>query len=240
MSPILTVARRELRAYFNSALAYAFIVSFLVVCGVFFFFVNGFFAANQASMRLWFGLMPIVLSVLLPALTMRLWADEKRQGTYELLRTLPFSETQLVLGKHLAVFGLIGITALASLPVPALCSLFGRFDTGVIASSYIGLVLLASASASVGQLVSALSKNQITAFLVSVLVLLALNLTHVVTTWAALPSWLAAMFNWLSLGYHFTSFLRGVLDTRDVAYFVFLTAAGLYLAVKELRFAAWR
>ena len=156
MSPILTVARRELRAYFNSALAYAFIVSFLVVCGVFFFFVNGFFAANQASMRLWFGLMPIVLSVLLPALTMRLWADEKRQGTYELLRTLPFSETQLVLGKHLAVFGLIGITALASLPVPALCSLFGRFDTGVIASSYIGLVLLASASASVGQLVSAL------------------------------------------------------------------------------------
>jgi len=240
MRGAVVVAGRELRSYFNSPIAYIFMVTFLVACGVFFFFMQGFFAAGQATLRGWFGLMPIMLSVLVPALTMRLWAEEKRQGTYELLLTMPFSEAELVVGKYLAALAVVAAALAASLPLPLMVSLFGIFDAGQIAAQYAGILLLASASVALGQALSSLTKNQMSAFLASVVILVGLNLLAQVGVWLALPPFLAAVVNWVSLQFHFQSFAKGVLDTRDLAYFVVLTAGFLYLTAKNLAFGKWR
>lgn len=239
MSGALTVARRELNSYFNSALAYLFIVAFLVSCAVFFFFVGGFFAAGTASLRGYFGLMPMMLSVFLPALTMRSWAEERRQGTYESLLTLPFSELDLVVGKYLAVMAVVGIALLASLPVPLMVSAFGSFDSGALFGEYLGALLLASACAGIGQAISSYTKNQMSAFLVTAIALVGLNMAGLLVAWLDPPSWMASLINWISLGYRFSSFARGVLDSRDLAYFAMLTLGSLYLTMKNLSFGKW-
>jgi ABC-2 type transport system permease protein len=240
MNRTLTMAKRELNGYFNSPLAYIFIVSFLVSCGVLFFFVERFFAAGQASLRGYFALMPLVLSILVPALTMRLWAEERRQGTYELLLTMPFKDGELVVGKYLAAMAVVGTGLAFSLTVPVLVSLFGRFDFGIMVSEYLGAMMMASASVAIGQAVSGASKNQMTAFLSTVLVLLALSLLSQANAWLALPSWLAGAINWISLSYHFQSFSKGVIDTRDVAYFAFITLACLHLTTRFISTGKWR
>ncbi len=239
MKRTLTVARRELRAYFNSPLAYVFTVALLTLGSVFFFFVGGFFAANKASMRGYFGLMPLLLSILVPALTMRLWAEERRQGTYETLATLPFTEGQLVLGKHLAVMAVLALALALSVPLALMVSLFGRLDAGVVFSEYLGALLLASACAGLGQLLSSLTRNQMSAFIASALALLGLSLAYQLTVWLELPSWLAGFVNWLSLGYHYASFSRGVIDTRDLVYLLGISAGSLYLCARNLSFSKW-
>lgn len=240
MNGAMTIARRETGAYFNSPVAYIFIVAFLATSGFLFFFLERFFAAGQATMRGYFYLMPFVMAVLVPALTMRLWAEERRQGTYELLLTMPFTDTELVLGKYLASMSVVLVTLAASLPVPVMVSMFGRFDTGIIVSEYLGAILMASASVAIGQAVSGASRNQMSAFMVTVLLLLALSLLSQATTLVDMPAWLAGAVNWLSLSYHFSSFSRGVLDTRDLAYFVLLTAGSLVLTVRFLAEGRWR
>lgn len=240
MNGTMTIARREAGAYFNSPVAYIFIVAFLATSGFLFFFLERFFAAGQATMRGYFYLMPFVMSVLVPALTMRLWAEERRQGTYELLLTMPFTETELVAGKYLASMLVVGVTLALSLPVPILVSMFGRFDLGVIVAEYLGAILMASASLAIGQAVSGASRNQMSAFMITVLLLLVLSLLSMATTLVTMPAWLAGTVNWLSLSYHFSSFSRGVLDTRDVAYFALLTLGSLFLTVRFLAAGRWR
>ncbi len=234
MSGTTTIARREIASYFNSPVAYIFIVAFLLSCGTLFFFIERFFAAGQATMRGYFALMPFVLSVLVPALTMRLWAEERRQGTYELLLTMPFGDGELVVGKYLAAMAVVGVAMALSVPVPLLASVFGRFDSGVIVSEYLGAMMMASAASAIGQAVSGASRNQMSAFMATVLILLSLSLMSQATTWMELPLWLAATVNWLSLSYHFSSFARGVVDTRDVAYFALLTVACLWATARLL------
>ncbi|HPE88959.1 MAG TPA: ABC transporter permease [Spirochaetia bacterium] len=240
MSGVLTIARRELSAYFNSPVAYIFIVAFLLACGTLFFFVGDFFAVGQATMRGYFSLMPFVLSVLVPALTMRLWAEERKQGTYELLLTMPFRDGQLVAGKYLAAMAVVAAALALSLPVPLMASMFGRFDSGAIVAEYLGAVLMASAASAIGQAVSGASKNQISAFMATVMLLLALSLLSRVTTLLSLPGWLAGLVNWASLSYHFGSFSRGVVDTRDVAYFVIITVSCLYATARLISAGKWR
>jgi len=230
----LIVARRELASAFNSPLAYIFITAFLVSCAVFFFFVGGFFAAGIASLRGWFGLMPLMLSVLMPALTMRTWAEEKRQGTYESLLTLPFTGLELVAGKYLATMAVASLALVASLPVPLMAGAFGSFDPGTVASEYLGVLLLASASAAIGQAISSATRNQMSAFLAGVALLTALNLTGQAIVWLDPPSWLAGVVNWFSLSNRFSSFIRGVLDTGDLAFFLLVTAAFLRLTMLSL------
>ncbi|PKL07450.1 MAG: ABC transporter permease [Spirochaetae bacterium HGW-Spirochaetae-7] len=239
MSGTTTIARREIASYFNSPVAYIFIVAFLLSCGTLFFFFERFFAAGQATMRGYFALMPFVLSVLIPALTMRLWAEERRQGTYELLLTMPFGDGELVLGKYLAAMAVVSVAMALSLPVPLLASMFGRFDAGVIVSEYLGAMMMASAATAIGQAVSGASRNQISAFMATVLILLSLSLLSQATTWIELPLWLAGAVNWISLAYHFSSFARGVIDTRDVAYFALLTAGCLWVTTRLLSTGKW-
>lgn len=234
MKRALIVARRELAGYFNSPLAYIFIVAFLLSCAVFFFFVGGFFAAGIASLRGWFGLMPLMLSFLLPALTMRSWAEERRQGTYESLMTLPFTDAELVLGKYLATMGVVASALLLSLPVPLMASAFGSFDAGVIVSEYLGVLLLVSAGAAIGQAVSSHTRNQMSAFLFTLFVLVGLNMANQLTVWLDLPGWAAAAVRWLSLSYRYSSFAKGVLDTRDLAFFAITTASFLWLTAGNL------
>lgn len=240
MNAMATIARREISSYFNSPVAYMFIVAFLVSCGTVFFFLERFFAAGQASMRGYFSIMPFVLSVLVPSLTMRLWAEERRQGTYELLLTMPFRDGALVLGKYAAAMVVVLVALALSLPVPMMASLFGHFDAGTLFTEYFGVVLLASVAIAIGQAVSGASRNQMSAFMATVLVLLTLSLLGQLPVWLTMPAWLSAVVNWLSLSYHFLSFSKGVIDTRDLAYFVLLTLLGLYGSTRMLAVGKWR
>ena len=240
MSGTLSIAKREINGYFNSPLAYIFIVAFLVTCASLFFFMERFFAAAQASLRGYFALMPLVFSILVPALTMRMWAEERRQGTYELLLTMPFRDGELVLGKYIAAMAVVGVALAASLSVPLLVSLFGRFNLGTIVTEYLGAIMMASAAVAIGQAISGASKNQMTAFLATVIVLLAMSLLSQANAWLELPTWLAAAINWISLSYHFQSFSKGVIDTRDALYFALLTIACLYLTTRFLTTGKWR
>ena len=153
MNRTLTIARKEIQGYFNSPVGWLFVLVFLVACSALFFFMQSFFASDRAELRGFFSLMPLLLSVILPALTMRLWAEEKKQGTYEFLLTMPYTEPELVLGKYLATMAVVGLALVLTFPVPLMVSLFGALDFGQVVTEYLGVLLLASASAAIGQLI---------------------------------------------------------------------------------------
>jgi ABC-2 type transport system permease protein len=239
MKGTLVVARREFRSAFNSPVAYVLIVGFLVLTAVGLFVVEGFFLVGKADLSPWFGLMPLAFVLLVPAATMRSWAEERRQGTYELLLTLPFSEGELVVGKFIASFGVIAAALLLSLGVPLSCSLLGGFDTGIIVSQYLGVLLLAAASVAIGEWVSSLAKNQVSAFVGSLFVILVFTGADRIGSFVHATGIAASVFNWLSLVFHNASFSRGVLDTRDLAFFVLATVFFLYLTAWNVRRRKW-
>lgn len=239
MKGSLTVARREFRASFNSPVAYVLIVGFLVFTAAWLFIIQAFFAVGRADLSPWFGIMPIVFAFLIPSATMRSWAEERRLGTYELLLTLPFSESEVVLGKFLAAFGMIGAALVLSLGVPLSVAALGDFDAGVIVSQYLGVILMAAAATAAGEWVSSLAKNQVSAFIGAALLILLLVLMDRVGTFLHATGVLAAVFNWLSLSYHNEAFSRGVLDTRDLAFYLLATTFFLYLTAWNVRRRKW-
>ena len=239
MKNVLAIAKRELRSSFNSPVAYAVILGFLVFTGVYLYFINGFYAVGQADLRPYFSIMPIVLAFLVPALTMRSWAEERRLGTYELLLTLPFTEGQLVLGKFLSSLVLAAIALVLTIPVPLAASLLGSFDAGTLFTQYLGVLLEAAAAIAVGEWISSLAKNQVSAFIASVLALLALVLVDRVSGFIGAHGVIASFFDWLSLSFHFESFSRGVVDTRDLAYYVSAMVLFLYLSSWGLTRRKW-
>lgn len=239
MNKVLTIAKREIRSSFNSPVAYAVILGYLLFCGIYLYFIRGFYAVGQADLRVYFTIMPLVLSFLVPALTMRSWAEERRLGTYELLLTLPFTEGQLVLGKFLSSLALAAIAIALTIPVPLAASLLGSFDAGILATQYLGVLLEAAAAVALGEWVSSLSKNQITAFVGSVLALLFLVLVDRVSGFLGAKGLVAAFLNWLSLSFHYDGFSRGVIDTRDLAYYLSTTVLFLYLAAWGLTRRKW-
>ncbi len=237
------MARRELGSYFNSPVAYIVVVFFLLITSAWLFYGQRFFAADAATLRGYFAVWPLLFIVLLPALTMRSWAEEQRQGTAEILLTLPIRERELELGKFLAAWALLALMFLLTLPVPLGAALLGSFDPGPIAGQYLGALLLGSAGLALGLFVSAHSANQVSAFLVSVALLLVLTLVGRLSSLLPLPVWVSAALNALSLDHHFDSFRKGLLDTRDAAYFMVLTGGFLALASRILylrRFGAAR
>ena len=239
MNNILPLIKKELKSYFNSPIAYILVVTFLVFSSIWIFFVQSFFAGNIASLRNFFSVIPIVFIVVMPALTMRSWAEEKKLGTMEVLMTLPYRESTLVIGKFLAALTLLVIMIALTLPLPLLLSRFGDFDWGEILGQYIGVVLLGAAGISVGLFVSSLVANQISSFLISLFVLLVLTLISQVNRVFAIPPWAAGVVNFVSLGYHFSNFQRGLIDTRDLLYYGIVSALFLYLNTKTLVFRKW-
>jgi ABC-2 type transport system permease protein len=239
MNNIMPVIKKELRSYFNSPIAYILVVTFLVFSTIWIFYLQTFFAANVATLRNFFAIIPIVFIVVMPAITMRSWAEERKLGTMEVLMTLPFRESTLVIGKFLAALVLLLIMVGLTLPLPLLLSQFGNFDWGEILGQYIGVVLLGSAGISVGLFVSSLMANQISSFLISLFVLLVLTLISQVNRAFALAPWAAEVFNFISFGHHFSNFQRGLIDTRDLLYYGIVSALFLYLNTKTLVFRKW-
>jgi ABC-2 type transport system permease protein len=237
---VAAITRRELRAYFTTPVAFIVVVFFLVVTSAWFFFAQQFFAQGTASLRGYFSLWPVVFILLLPALTMRSWAEERRQGTAELLLTLPLREGELVAGKFAAAAALLLVLTFLTLPLPLSLLPFGSFDPGQIGMQYLGVLLLGCAGIAAGQFVSALSANQVSAFLFGVLFMLVITLVGQIPSVAVLPGWLAAALSWISFDYHFDSFSKGVLDTRDVVFFAALTAGFLLFTGKALLLRRYR
>jgi len=236
---VAPVIRKELRSYFNSPIAYVVVVTFLVFSAIWIFYLQTFFAANVASLRGYFSVLPVVFIIVMPALTMRSWAEEKKLGTVEVLLTLPFREGTVVLGKFLAALILLAVMLALTLPLPLLLGRFGSFDWGEIVGQYLGALLLGAAGLSLGLFVSSLATNQVSAFLVGLFVLLVITLVSQVNMLFALPPRAAGVFNFLSLSYHFGNFQKGLIDTRDLAYYLVFSALFLYLNVKTLVFKKW-
>lgn len=190
---------------------------------------------GEASLRSFFGLVPWLFLFFIPAITMRLWAEEKKVGTVELLMTLPVSNSQAVLGKFLASFIFLVISLAMSLVIPIVVSILGNPDPGEIVGGYLGLLLLGAAFLSIGIFFSSLTENQIVAFIISVVaifILLVVGDDFIVLT---IPIWIARVFKVLGLGVHFDSISRGVVDSRDIIYYLTVVGFFLYLNVKSIQ-----
>jgi ABC-2 type transport system permease protein len=236
---ISTILKKELRSYFNSPIAYIVIAVFLVFMSIWLFTVNHFIAQGVADLRGYFMMIPWVFIFFIPAITMRSWAEERKMGTDELLLTLPFKEYELVLGKFLAAFILLTLMFLLSLVLPLSLSFLGDFEWGQIAAQYIGVLLFGGASIAVGLFVSSLSRNQIISFIFSALTLFFILILSEVNSVVELPSFIGGFLNALSFNYHFEAFSKGLIDSRDIAYFVLVSTFFLYLNSKVLIFKKW-
>ncbi len=220
---IWAINKRELAGYFGSPVAYVFIVIFLLLCGFFTFSVSGFYEQGQADLRAFFEWHPWIFLFLIPAVGMRLWADERRTGTIELILTLPLTLTQVIFGKFLAAWLFIGVALFLTFPLVLTVTYLGDPDLGAIFCSYIGSFLMAGAYLSVGSMTSALTRNQVISFILSVVICLFLVLagwppiTDALSSWA--PRWLVGVVAGFSFIPHFSSMERGILDMRDLLYF---------------------
>jgi ABC-2 type transport system permease protein len=241
MRAISIVLRRELAAYFATPLAYVFIVVFLVLAGSLTFFLGSFFDRGQADLQPFFTFHPWLYLFLIPAIAMRLWAEERKTGTIELFLTLPITTAQAVLGKFLAAWAFCGIALALTFPLWITVNVLGNPDNGVILSGYIGSWLMSGAFLAIGAAISALTKNQVIAFVLAAVVcfLLTVSGSNVVlgffTGWApqAIVDTVAS-FSFIS---HFTSVTRGVIDLKDMVYFVSLIVFFLFAntAIVELK-----
>lgn len=232
MRNVFTVARRELGSYFATPVAVVFIVIFLALQGALTFNLGNFFGRDQADLIPFFNFLPWVFLLLVPAITMRLWAEERRLGTIELLLTLPIAQWQAVLGKFLAAWAFCAIALLLTFPFVITVNYLGHPDNWVIASGYLGALLVAGAFLSIGAALSAASKNQVIAFVlaVSVCFLFAVASYSVVTDFLSqnAPA-LAEVARRLSVTARFTNFTRGIIALRDVIFFASFIGFWLFL-----------
>ncbi len=241
-SPVSNVLRRELAGYFATPVAWVFIVIFLVMAAAFTFYIGAFYDRGIADLDPFFTFHPWLYLFLVPAMAMRLWAEERRSGTIELLLTLPLTLWQAVLGKFLAAWLFVGLALLLTFPVWLTVNYLGDPDNGVIAAGYIGSWLMAGGFLAIGSCMSAVTRNQVVAFILSVVVcfgFLVSGLPMVMdlfSSWAPQPLLDAiAEFSFLA---HFSTISRGVIDLRDLVYFalvmvVWLLANTMVLEMKK-------
>lgn len=237
MQPVLSIAKKEFFSFFASPIAYIVLLVFLAASMVTFFIIGEFFAQGIASVRFLLEWMPVLLLFLAPALTMRLFAEERRTGTFEVLMTLPVAEWQVVFGKFLGAIGMVVVALAFTLPAPISVSLVVEegfhFDWGVVLGSYLGALLLASTFVSLGLFASALSRDQIVGFLVGLVLCASITLVRFVAN--VLPPEVAEVATWASAWFHFENIARGVVDSRDLAYYLSATFAGLALTTAAVR-----
>jgi ABC-2 type transport system permease protein len=232
MRVIWTIAKRELAAYFTSPVAYVFLVIFLLMTGFFTFTAGNFFERGEASLSAFFGWHPWVYLVLVPAVGMRLWAEERRSGTLELLLTMPVAPWQAILAKFLASWLFLAVALVLTFPTVITVNVLGEPDNGMVAAGYLGSFLLAGAYLAISCMTSAMTRNQVVAFILSVVLCLFLILagfnpvTDLLVRWAspAVVDTVAAF----SVITHFDGFQRGVIDTRDLAFFLSVIGFALF------------
>ena len=244
MRNIAIIAKREIMGYFTTPLAYIFIVIFLALTGAFAFYVGGFFSREQASLVTFFMYHPWLYLVLIPAIAMRLWAEERKTGTIEILMTLPVSTPEAVLGKYLAAWGFVGIALALTFPMWITVNYLGDPDNGVIFAGYLGSFLMAGAFLAIGSCISALTKNQVIAFIVAATVCFLFTMSGLELVlsffrlWA--PDVVVRTIASMSFLTHFAAVMKGVIDLRDIIFFASLIAFWLFanIIVIDLRKAA--
>jgi ABC-2 type transport system permease protein len=236
---IAALTRKELFSYLNAPAFYGAAVFFLLFCSIWLFYMQRYFTMNVASLRPYFAVFPLVFILVIPVLTMKSWAEERKTGSIELLLTMPFSEWDLALGKFFGIFALLAMMLILTIPLPLTLLPLGDFDIGVIVCEYIGALLLGASAAALGLLLSALSKNQAGSFLGSAVVLMAAMLITQLTFSLNLPYWLAQGINFFSLSFHYDSFSKGLLDSRDIVYYLASTVLFLFITTRVILFRKW-
>lgn len=238
MRHTLAIARRELGTYFNSPIAYIVLAVFLFFDGYLFF--SQLFVQNQAELReLFAGAWPtLLLAIFAPAITMRLIAEEKQSGTLELLITLPVSDWQVVLGKFLGALGLFAVGVLLMVAYGVTVALLGPLDRGPAIGAYVGFFLLGATFIAIGLAASAFTRSQIIAFIVAVLVCLSLWLMGKIVP--SFPGPLQPIMDFIGVDSHLNNTARGVIDTRDLLYYLTVIAGCLLLAQQALESRKWR
>jgi ABC-2 type transport system permease protein len=232
MKQVFRIFNREFRAYFVSPIAYIVISVFLLVTGWFFF--TTFFIYDQANLRNFFTMLPVTFSFVIPAVTMRLFSEELSVGSYETLLTMPVSTLDVVLGKFLAGLVFVALMLIPTLAYPLTVSFLGQLDWGPVAGGYIGAVLLGAAFSSVGLFASSLTRNQITAFIIGMAICFSLSLLDKMLLF--LPTSLLGVLGYLGADLHFQNISKGIIDSRDILYFLSVSFVGLYatkLAMQE-------
>lgn len=231
MHGFLAVFKRELKGYFATPVAYVFLVIFLFFAG-YLPFRDGFFEIRQADLRLFFTNLPLLFVFMVPSTAMRLWAEERKSGSVELLLTLPITVTQAVLGKFVAAWAFLGIALLLTFPLPMVVAYLGTPDMGLVVTGYLGAFLMAGGFLAIGTFFSAMTKNQVISFILSVVACAILvfagnptTLNYLSTTVS--PGIVGVVEN-LSFQTHFESIMRGVVEFKDIAYFSILIAAWIY------------
>jgi ABC-2 type transport system permease protein len=232
MNGIVAVLKRELASYFATPIAYVFIVIFLLVSGWFTFFLARFYENGQADLAAFFTWHPWLFLFLVPALSMRLWAEERKSGSIELLMTLPIETWQAVVGKFLAAWLFTGIAIALTFPVWITVNYLGAPDNGVIVAAYFGSFLMAGGFLAIGSCISATTKNQVIAFILSVVVCMVFLIAGFEPVLDLFTGWVwpllvdaIASFGFLT---HFNNINKGVIDVRDLVFFALLIATFLY------------
>jgi ABC-2 type transport system permease protein len=238
-SHIWTIAKREIGGYFQSPIAYVFIVIFLLLAGFFTFMVAGLFDRGQANLEPFFAWHPWLYLFLVPAIGMRMWSEERRQGTMELLLTMPITPWQAIVGKFLAAWFVLALALALTFPVAITVNYLGHPDNGVIAAQYIGSFLLAGSYLSIAAMTSALTRNQVISFIIAVVICLFLVLvgyppvTNLLVEWA--NPWVVQTISAFSVMTHFESIGKGVLDSRDILFFLSVIGFSLFATSVILR-----
>lgn len=240
MSRVWTIFKREIGYYFNSTVAYIFIDVFLIVTGIIFFAT--FFEINQADMRMFFQLLPWVFLFFVPAVTMRLWAEERKSGTMEVIMTLPVKDWEVMMGKYLAAWAFLLITLALTFPIALICFRSGLVppDMGPIWGGYIGAMFMGAAYLAVGIYCSSLTENQIIALIITIVFLAALLLIEDPVFLGKIPEFAQPFFAKVGLSGHFASVGRGVVDFRDFLYYVSLVFFFLFLTARSVGSRKWR
>ncbi len=236
MRNTMAIAKREFGSYVNSPIPYILVTAYLATAG--YLFLSQLFFAKQADMRPFFEIMPLLFCFIVPFVTMRLVAEERKEGTLELLLTMPVTDWQLVIGKFLAALGLMAVLLLLTVAFPITVAALGPLDKGTTVASYIGALLMAGAFIGIGVMASSFTKSQIVAALVAFFICFALYmLGHLV---GILPRSVANVAAGLSIAAHFMNIARGVIDTRDVIYYASIIFVCLLIAQTTLDSRRWR
>lgn len=233
MRNIWVIMRRELTSYFSTPVAYVFLVIYLALSGAMTFYVGNFFERGQADLQSFFSYQPWLFLVLIPAIAMRLWAEERKTGTAELLLTLPLSMSEAVLGKFFAAWAFTALALVLTFPIWITVNLLGSPDNGVVLAGYLGTLLMAGAYLAIGSCFSAMTRNQVVAFVVSAAVCFVFTLSGTPLVLNFFTGWLPqagidiiATFSFLT---HYGSVTRGVIDLRDIVFFGSLIGVFLYV-----------
>ena len=235
MRNVIPILRKELRSYFNSPIAYIVITVFLIIAG--WFFSTNLFLINQATLRAAFGIIPLIFIFFVPAITMRLISEEKKSGTIELLVTMPIKDHDIILGKFFSALILLGIALVFTMFYGVTVAILGNADEGPMIGGYVGLLLMGGAYLSIGLFASSLTENQIVAFIVAFMIIFIFFMMDKILFFV--PTGIATILEYLSIDYHFNNIARGVIDSRDLIYYLSIIVLGLTLASHMIERRKW-